>query len=33
MAYAFIKYWVEGTKEAVHQLYEAIEKNTKTSKQ
>ena len=24
MTYAFIKYWVEGTKEAAHQLYEAI---------
>lgn len=26
MTYAFIKYWLEGTKEAVHQLCEAIEK-------
>ena len=26
MTYAFIKYWVEGTKEATHQLSEAIEK-------
>ncbi len=24
MTYAFIKYWVEGTKEAAHQLYDAI---------
>lgn len=26
MTYTFMKYWVEGTKESVHQLYEAIEK-------
>ena len=26
MTYAFMKYWVEGTKEATHQLCEAIEK-------
>ena len=24
MTYAFIKYWVEGTKEVAHQLYKAI---------
>lgn len=25
MTYAFVKYWVEGTIEAIHQIYEAIE--------